>query len=202
MCLIIKKEAGYSIPANLILLGAEYNPHGWGFMTTSKDEAAKKVFSLTGLHETSKDEQVEKSNKMNSIAKLIRIAAKLKNKTLYVHLRKCTAGSINKANLHPFKIGNSGIYMMHNGTMKLSGIGDDSDTYRFVQVIRPLLEADPNLLYSDSFHILTKSIIGNGMVVFLTPEGREVVIGDRPWITTKTPGIYVSNFYSWKHYKY
>lgn len=90
-----------------------------------------------------------------------------------MHHRLATHGSKEKMfeNCHPFKIMDMDdgdpmdIYLMHNGVISGYKQSDTtfSDTWNFVENhLKPILKADPELLYNDGFQIMVTDFIGGG----------------------------------------
>ena len=92
-----------------------------------------------------------------------------------VHLRYATHGSITAQNTHPFRIGRSGSYLMHNGILSAFGKSGDrgiSDSMDLARVLGDI--KDP----SDRSKIL-RSV--SGMFCTISPEGIHT-FGSRSWV--------------------
>lgn len=135
-----------------------------------------------------------------------------------VHMRMATQGLVNVANLHPFEIGSTGIYLMHNGvvsypredddgynflygyaTKSYYSNSDESDTRLFVdRFLTPLLSAvsDPQAyIRTESFQWMMDEVGGRGNRFALSDNLGHVIVGNGTWSKT-TKGMLVSNTYA------
>ncbi|MES2488201.1 MAG: class II glutamine amidotransferase [Pseudomonadota bacterium] len=138
MCLIIHKPRGTEIPADLLEAAVSLNRDGWGLMGFSPDGELL----------------VERHAKVD-LEQILATERKLRDSEYVLHLRKRTRGAADVDNAHPFKVTN-GIYMMHNGTIKLDArVAGMSDSWHFVsEILRPLAQRHTGVLLDNAFHRL------------------------------------------------
>lgn len=177
MCLIIHKPKEQVIDEALLRDAATFNRDGWGIM-----------YCIDGEVRTVKGTEVNE---------LVRECAKLDEKQeAFVHLRMRTHGTISEDNIHPFQIGKTGVYMMHNGTIQITRKdNNESDSAAFARMLAPLIRKNHNLLFEPALRTLIRSYIGNSRLAFLLPDGRSTLIGNGDWAEWK--GCPVSNKYAW-----
>lgn len=176
MCVIIARNAGVTIPADMIDQACDINKHGWGLMYAHKGK----------LH-------IERSLKQPNDAK--EVADKLQSlsdRTVYLHLRHATVGDINLNNSHPFTIltrkkHGLDLAMMHNGTLYLykpeASNTRDSDTLMFARnMVIPLAErvnafVGKKVLYDKFFAEVIHGELGytQSVVLFLDGSGTELI---------------------------
>ena len=129
---------------------------------------------------------------------------KLLGRNFAIHLRFSTHGKIDTENTHPMRVlraADHGIdlFMMHNGVMSDVPIKakDRSDTWHFVQnFLKPMLMAQPKLIYKPSFQeMLGKYIGGGNKLLFLDNHGRVVIINPKSGSQHES-GCWISNTYS------
>ncbi|NDD53675.1 hypothetical protein EBZ39_07320 [bacterium] len=135
------------------------NPHGAGIAyprTNGKGvEVVKGIMDLDTL-----------KGELKGIDPDIRIA---------LHLRYATHGSIVESNTHPFKIGRSGSYLMHNGVLSAFGRSGDRGISDSMDLARVLGEIkDPR----DRSKVL-RSV--SGMFCTISTEGIHTY-GSRSWV--------------------
>jgi hypothetical protein len=115
-----------------------------------------------------------------------------------VHLRMRTHGEISIANTHPYSIGNTGAYLVHNGILG----GQDthtpkmSDTWHFINdMLNPLIKHDINLIHEPWLQEMVGKYVGNNRLVIMTPDGRTSYINSDQGVVHD--GIHYSNTYAW-----
>lgn len=176
MCLIIHKPESKLIPAALLTDAYTRNSDGWGIMFVDNGE----VQAIKGF----------------SLDELIRHVELIQGgRQIFVHLRMRTDGAVNIQNCHPFQVGSSGVYMMHNGIIDIETYGGKSDTAVFVDMITPILESNRDLVFDTGFTSLVHEYIGHSRVVFLHPNGKYNIITDSAWVEWE--GLSLSNRYAW-----
>lgn len=120
MCLIVVSDRGFSdLPLSWIETAYAANPDGLGAMWTTGGRCRVR-------HEMP-----------GSAAELAAVLATLpRDRTVALHLRRATAGAVDRDNLHPFPVALADgrtVWLMHNGTLpEHAGCARVSDTHRFV----------------------------------------------------------------------
>lgn len=187
MCLIIHRPSQSPetlIPVELLHDAFTWNSDGWGIMYWHpKGVRVHKGFDLRRLILDA--EEIQRENP---------------DLDIFIHLRQATHGKVDFYNTHPFVLGSSGVYMMHNGI--IGDLPDDkqrSDTKVFAEYITPLVEKDPDVIFSEGFQWMVEKCMDCSRIVFLHPDGRHVIVTDNPWYTWK--GLVLSNLYAWTLYK-
>ncbi len=205
MCLIIQRNDSENIPESLLKDAYRSCHDGWGIMFAD----GGKVITIKGELFPELISEVE------------RVQVEYPNKQFWVHLRMATQGEVSLDNTHPFAIGDTGICMMHNGTITNKTVQDlvkqsnniKSDTAIFSEVVELYLTTRGNtkdLIFTSDFGNWVNSLVTSDRVVFLMPDGEYVVLGTGEWYNySKTSSILVSNRYAWgnnygysKHYDY
>lgn len=165
MCLIIHKPRGVEIPADLLEAAVSLNRDGWGLMGFAPDGGL-----LVERHANVVLEDILATEKRYREAEYV------------LHLRKRTRGAADVDNAHPFKITN-GIYMMHNGTIKLdTRVAGMSDSWHFVsEILRPLAQRRPGVLLDNAFHRLLEIALRpeNKLALLDYPERRIILINQQ-----------------------
>lgn len=176
MCVIISRNAGVKIPADMIEQACDINKHGWGLMYAKKGK----------LH-------IDRSLKQpNDPKEVMDKLQSLGDRHVYLHLRHATVGEINAENSHPFTIltrkrHGVDLAMMHNGTLftykpEVTNT-KDSDTLMFVrQMVAPLAQrvnafCGQKVLFDKFF---TQIIHGElhytqSVILFLDSNGTELI---------------------------
>ncbi len=92
-----------------------------------------------------------------------------------LHLRYATHGSINPLNTHPFKIGRSGSYLMHNGVLSAFGKSGDRGVSDSMDLANTLGEIKDPI----GRHKILASL--GGMFCEISPKGIRT-FGSRSWV--------------------
>jgi predicted glutamine amidotransferase len=145
MCVILHRQADTIVDEKDIIEAYEYNPDGCGLMykANGKIVAQKGLWTLDYL-----------LDKLHS----------LENIEYALHLRIMTVGNINQQNCHPFKVGKN-IYMMHNGTFKISQTNKDmSDTWHVAKFLQ-------GFKLTEKFFDKFAEYIEYNRVLFMGPKG-------------------------------
>lgn len=164
MCLIVAVEAHRTLPAHLfdeaLLSAADFNQDGMGV-----------AYIQDGLV------QVEKS--AGSYADIFDLASYLYRNTktpFVVHFRYATAGTVSKANAHPFKLSRT-VAMVHNKTLKIEPANPNwSDSRTLAELTKRLIKADPAFLGSPLFDAFISHQAGStNRLVFLDAAAEQLV---------------------------
>ena len=102
MCVIIHAPAGKTIPRQHLERAVRNNKDGWG------------MIALVGGRLVISRGYQDGNSIVNEYEKLAKAGARVT-----VHARIGTSGEKGLTNTHPFQIGNSGAYLMHNGTINI-----------------------------------------------------------------------------------
>jgi hypothetical protein len=188
MCLIINREKGSEISKEFLEDVRKSNPDGWGILYHNREGKVKVVKGLDMDSFWKKFSRIEKHD-----AEAI------------IHFRLATKGVVNEENAHPYLVlaGKNPIYLMHNGTIDIEGVGDKtselSDTRVFIRdVLQPTLSSvkDPHsFIRSKHFEFIMESIAGdnNSRFVLFDHQGPLFYGG---WYQT-TKKVWVSNTYAY-----
>lgn len=190
MCLII--ECNQHIPLTKTLITEFYrrNDDGFGIMWVENEELKVEKFAAGSL-----DLLWDKYQAAKQFDPLI-------------HLRQKTHGLVDHTNTHPYPVGNTGIYLMHNGILSGGNSSDTSksDTWHFIdKVIEPILSwaNDPSdAIRSHKFRVLIERIIGSSNRIAMGDKHGYVLFNKEAWTTISEPttnavGLRVSNSYAW-----
>lgn len=111
------------------------------------------------------------------------------------HFRMRTHGDIDKANCHPYAIGETGAYLMHNGILDTGNKADTSksDTWHFAKNYLATLDAD--VLHNEQYRRLLGEFIGPNRFVIATPDGRMSWVNAHQGV--EAAGVVFSNTYAW-----
>lgn len=164
MCLLIHKPKNAILPEHLLDSAAEFNPHGFGFMSFADD-----------------GKLVVRRRALTSKTVLHRLYEEFRDQECVIHLRYRTSGIVDCENTHPIRITKS-IYMAHNGTVNLDRHSEErSDTWHLVNdYLRPVLARRPQLLHDRFFHDLVTTWCGpHNKFVFMDAESGQTVIINR-----------------------
>ena len=126
-----------------------------------------------------------------------------------VHYRMRTHGDIDMTNCHPYPVmGFDGhvadmpVLLMHNGVLSTGNSKDTSksDTYHYIEdYIRPILETNPAMLYSEPFLKMVAAHIGNSnKFAMMDASGHTVILNRHAGIEYE--GSWLSNQYAWDYY--
>lgn len=182
MCLIIQKPADVeSIDSLILTSGLQRNQDGWGIMYAQNNTI-----------------EVVKGMAEEDLYTLLENPVHQKQE-LFVHLRMKTHGHVIEANTHPFQVGKSGAWLMHNGVISTLSPRDnvESDTAAFVAMITPILENNLEEMFSSNFAALVKALVTTDRVLILHPDGRSVRLGGGVW--TDYENVKLSNTYAWSY---
>jgi len=102
MCVIIIKQNKQKIDRDILKRSAKVNPHGLGVVWLDN-------YELT-YHQSDRYKILDT------------------DRPFIAHFRYATVGVVNKKNMHPFKCGNTGEYLMQNGTIHGMGSTEVCDT--------------------------------------------------------------------------
>ena len=119
------------------------------------------------------------------------------------HARMQTHGDIDLDNCHPYKVTDS-IYMAHNGVLASGNDADrtKSDTGHFIKnIIRPALQADPDLLLDENWIDFIGGLIGrSNKFGFVRADGVMAVVNEDAGV--EFVGAWLSNTYAWSTTKF
>lgn len=195
MCVILKREAGVTIPADKIETACDINKHGFGVVWR---HGSKLQYEYC----------LDQPNDPKVVSDLLQ---KLKDKQVFVHLRHATVGTVSQENAHPFIVLNKkknglDLAFMHNGTLFEYKPKDDavkSDTSNFNDTfVKPLAlrihkYAGDNLIGDDIFiKVLSKEIGYTSVVVLVDSRGRHLIFNEKHG--AQFEGWWASNDYSFK----
>ena len=177
MCLIIYSESGKLPTRADFFEAAECNPDGIGIMSTD------------GVHKF-----IGKRKTRRAWRYLQQIASD--GAPFGVHFRWATHGRVSRENCHPFPIGDSDAYLMHNGILWTHAMATDdkSDTAVFAAEVAPAILS---LAYSDRAEYLQKMgrEAASNRLLIMRDAGRAFDVVN-PYLWTKDDGILYSNDYS------
>jgi hypothetical protein len=183
MCVIIYKPASITFPKQDIEAALHHNSDGFGYMFVDDGRVLTSRTTKIGADE------------------IMGIFKQNMKKDTFYHLRHRTHGDVSEENCHPFEVMNKeqhgvDLFMMHNGTIPKFGsnAGGKSDTLDYIeQVLQPILQENPKLLFNTSFqkHMLLPSIGGWSRIAFLNSEGEQLIVRKEDGKTRH--GCWVSN---------
>jgi hypothetical protein len=177
MCLLIHKPKGIALPEQLLESAADYNPHGYGFIS----------FNEAG-------ELQIRRNATTSSTELRALYAEFGAADCVIHLRYGTSGLADYENTHPLRITDD-IYLAHNGTLNLQRHASGrSDTWHLVHdYLGPILTKRPELLHDQFFHELVINWCGiHNKFIFIDRRTRQMVIVNRE-AGFELNGLWLSN---------
>lgn len=124
-----------------------------------------------------------------------------KDVTRALHFRIRTAGEVNRANCHPFRVTDD-VWLMHNGMIDAVMLDEKmSDTWNFVaHELRPIVQKWPNFMQSKAFEKLMEEVTGYSKLLFLNSKGEVLKVRNNVWVERQ--GIYFSNGNSLRSYSY
>lgn len=176
MCIAIRKPASAHIPRATLERCFDANSHGAGFAVLTEEG----ILVRKGFMD------------FRSFWKAWKPFA---HHFALLHFRIATCGPRNASGTHPWSIEAGGFQyaVIHNG--HLTGLGDAvrSDTQEFVEdVLRPILDATPDLPFEDAGHQKLCRVIGPyNKLVILRNDGRVAIINKRRGVTDR--GVWYSN---------
>lgn len=197
MCLILVRKPEVQLDYEKIKNACLNNPHGWGYIIPDRGKLEIRRFFNPKGNDPDQVYDVLDSNL---------------DKQIFLHLRFCTAGEKNKANVHPFPALQSRrdgmqVWLMHNGTVnEYKPVGSsESDTYHFTQkVVSPLLKrvmsyTGKKMLLHDPFidTVITKFANNWSKWVLVDQYGNYRIIGESD-AKEQEEGYWVSNDYSFR----
>lgn len=180
MCLIIHQPKGHTLSRSHLLDIARRNGDGFGIMRAEK-----------GVLYTFRDVLTDDDM-------LAAYAEHAAGRDCILHWRQATHGKVNKANAHPFPIGNSPVAMVHNGMMDVGcPVADMSDTWHYAEyVLGPVAKSNPNLFFDPAWQSVNAGAIGAGnKVVILHADGRLAILNRSAGVEHQ--GRWYSNTYAW-----
>lgn len=112
-----------------------------------------------------------------------------------IHFRKSTGGTKNKENCHPFML-NKDIGFVHNGMISIN-IEDPnkSDTWHFNEMLKGLVNENPDLLKNNVIISLLERYIGHSKIVFLDSSGEAIFLNKKFGITSSNNVWYSNDTY-------
>ncbi len=177
MCLLIHKPKNAVLPEQLLDSAADFNPHGYGFI--SYDQNGKLVIRRSAT---------------TSSRELHELYEEFHPQECVIHLRYGTSGLADFENTHPIRITDD-IYLAHNGTVNLPRhTGERSDTWHLVNdYLQPILRNRPELLHDRFFQELVSSWCGpHNRFVFVDGAAQRTVIVNRDK-GFELDGVWLSN---------
>ncbi|NDY93301.1 hypothetical protein [Ideonella livida] len=200
MCLILKKPAGRTIPADFLQHVWQHNPDGWGLCHRAGTPDAPRLAWTKGM----------------ALAELLVHNAHLPREAeAWLHLRRATVGPVSHDMAHPHLVRDTpqgGLLLLHNGTLETLRPGaapapcsDSAELARLLgELMHGLEEAQAaRLLRSPALARLLQPLLAGSMVVLLDAQG-EVCLG-RDWVTLQAghwsadmAGLAVSNLQAWQ----
>lgn len=177
MCLLIHKPKNVAVPALLLESAAQFNPHGYGFISFGAD-------GKVAIHRSA----------TTSSAELLDLYAQYRDQECVIHLRYGTSGAIDDENTHPIRVTDD-IFLAHNGTVNLERHQQArSDTWHLVNdYLQPILRNRPQLLHDRFFHSMVSSWCGpHNRFVFVDAATQQTVIINREK-GFEVEGLWLSN---------
>lgn len=185
MCILINHPANTNFSDELLADFHDFNSDGFGAMYA---EAGKLVVVKT----LGTPQQIEAIYKKE-----------LAHRDCIIHYRMKTHGNIDLDNCHPYRI-NDDVWMAHNGILAMGNpiLKAKSDTWHFIEfILRPALNADPDLLFDQDYQEYMASMIGaSNKFAFMHSSGQSVIINEQAGV--KHQGAWLSNTYAWSAHKY
>lgn len=184
MCLITHKPKGEKFEWEYIKHSHNRgNNRGWGAMYCSKN----RLVTVRGMGDTKEIKAALEPHE---------------DRQIVLHQRLPTHGSNNLDMTHPFKVLSIDdgdpldIWMVHNGVLSFPCIFDShSDTWHFVEYIKPFIKENPNIIYDGSFLAkLGKLIHATNKLVFMTNRGQVLYVNKQAG--TVVDKLWYSNTYS------
>lgn len=161
MCLAILKPAGKIVSKEHLSNGYDRNSDGAGFAYAENGEVViqKGFFKFEEFYAAYQPHE---------------------NKQCLIHFRIRTAGQTDAVNCHPWRI-NPKMALIHNGMLPIREDAGLSDTGIFTnRVISPIVDANPDIIFTNGFKWLIESAIGsNNKVVILNSAGGYVIFNEK-----------------------
>lgn len=190
MCLIVRKPAQRSVPADFLERAWQRNHDGWGSVRWQAGRAVTtRGMSLDELQ--------------------AHVAALPVREEVLIHLRRATHGPVNLEMAHPIEVC-PGIVLMHNGRIDSLAAPDNavSDTYELARLLGQWLAPLPppaasRVLRGEGFSRLLAPVIGDSMVVLADSRGwlrlgrAWHLVTAQDWQDRAMHGIEVSNRHTW-----
>lgn len=195
MCLILVREPEVTLDYDKIKNACLNNPDGWGYVIPDRGKLEVRRFF---------------SSKGNDPDEVYDVLDTHLDKRVFLHLRFCTAGDRNKANVHPFPVlqqrkHGMQAWLMHNGTVSEYKQSKMSDTFHFTsEVVSPLLQRVMSYTgkkgaITDPFvgQVIKKFAGGWSKFVLIDQYGGYQIIGDSD-ASGEMEGYWASNDYSFR----
>lgn len=164
-----------------------YSKNSDGFGAIVKDNEGVHVVKMVGTYQQIEDLYYERVACYDAI----------------IHFRMKTHGDIDLANCHPYEV-MPGLWMAHNGILSTGNAADTkmSDTWHYINdYLRPMLEANPDLLHVEAFRKLVGNHIGSSNKFgFMNSKGETFIINKSSGVEHE--GIWYSNTYAWTPWKF
>lgn len=177
MCLILTKPPGAPLDEGLLRCAWNHNPNGAGYMFAS----AGKVHIRKGFMALDEFLKAMKDNEDF-----------FKKKSLVLHFRIATHGSVSQALTHPFRISDD-LAMAHNGIIGKVAIPKDRDISDSAAFVEQYLMKYPADFYKRrEYTDLIEDFIGYSKLAFLDSSG-EITILNESHGTWDTEGRWHSN---------
>lgn len=125
------------------------------------------------------------------------------NRQCVWHARMQTHGDIDMENCHPYRVTDD-IWLAHNGILSMGNSWDTtkSDTWHFIKnVLRPALEANPDLMQDDDWiDFIGRVIGGSNKFALVRSDGVISIVNESAGTTFQT--AWLSNTYAWSPHKF
>lgn len=122
------------------------------------------------------------------------------NRTIAIHARYKTHGTINMDNVHPYPVVDGRIAMMHNGVLSHGNAADPakSDTWHYIERhVKPLMSVYPDAYKNEGVISIIENDIGTGnRFVFMNDQGELEIYNKHTGIEHE--GMWFSNTYAWE----
>jgi hypothetical protein len=164
VCIIIQRPVGVTIPEWRLEAAMRQNPDGWGLMWAEEG----RVRHLKGV----------------AMADFLPAYRDLGDYSLGIHFRWRTHGKYDAVNAHPYEVLNveqhgDDLMLMHNGVFMVPETNAAmSDTWHWIEEIRPFLEDDISLINTPEFWTILKDDLVGSRLLLLDSSGQFLRIGD------------------------
>lgn len=121
MCSVLRLDAKYNLPYEMLFNAVHNNSHGYGILLKDNN----KIEIRQGLSEEPNPDEIYKILEDN------------KDIERWVHLRNASKGDVTNDNLQPFSVYSSNkrqVYFMHNGTINYMAVSQDVKDHLDVRV--------------------------------------------------------------------